>query len=155
MARVRWNNIAVEEEHMKTAYVLGMLVLSFSCWCITAYAEDNLEPGAIAAAETWLRHVDAGEYAGSWREASAYFQGAITEKTWVESLNGVRTPLGKRLSRQFKQGHRIKVMPGAPDGDYVVMQFDTRFEQKQAAVETVTFLKEKNGTWKAAGYHIK
>jgi hypothetical protein len=46
-------------------------------------------------------------------------------------------------------------MPGAPDGDYVVMQFDTRFEHKQAAVETVTFLQEKQGGWKAAGYYIK
>jgi hypothetical protein len=35
------------------------------------------------------------------------------------------------------------------------MQFDTRFEHKQAAVETVTFLQEKQGEWKAAGYYIK
>jgi hypothetical protein len=46
-------------------------------------------------------------------------------------------------------------MPGAPDGDYVVMQFDTRFANKQAAVETVTFMQEKHGTWKAVGYYIK
>src|SRR5436309_782164 len=35
------------------------------------------------------------------------------------------------------------------------MQFDTRFEHKQAAMETVTFLQAKDGTWKAAGYDIK
>ena len=110
---------------------------------------------ATAAAETWLSHVDAGEYAGSWREASAYFQGAITEQAWVALLNGARTPLGTVLSRQLKQAQHTKTVPGAPDGDYVVMQFDTRFEQKQAAVETVTFLQEKQGEWKAAGYYMK
>jgi hypothetical protein len=45
-------------------------------------------------------------------------------------------------------------MPGAPDGDYVVMQFDTRLANKHAAVETVTFLQEKQDAWKAAGYYI-
>jgi hypothetical protein len=35
------------------------------------------------------------------------------------------------------------------------MQFDTSFENKKSAVETVTFMREKDGTWKAAGYYIK
>jgi hypothetical protein len=46
-------------------------------------------------------------------------------------------------------------VPGAPDGNYVVMQFATRFENKQAATETVTVLQEQDGTWEAAGYYIK
>jgi len=37
----------------------------------------------------------------------------------------------------------------------VVMQFDTSFINKKDAVETVTFMQEKNGKWKAAGYYIK
>jgi serine/threonine-protein kinase len=102
-----------------------------------------------------LVHVDGGDYAGSWREASAYVQGAITEQAWVASLDRVRTPLGQRLSRQLKQVQHTQSVPGAPDGDYVVMQFDTRFANKHAAVETVTFMQEKQGEWKAAGYYIK
>ena len=140
---------------MKTACALSVLVLSLSIWGNAVHAEDSLEKAATAAAETWLSHVDAGEYAGSWREASAYFQGAITEQAWVASLTRVRTPMGPLLSRQLKQVQHTQSIPGAPDGDYVVMQFDTRFEHKQAAVETVTFLQEKKGEWKAAGYYIK
>jgi len=37
----------------------------------------------------------------------------------------------------------------------VVMQFDTSFSNKKSAVETVTFVQEKDGKWKAAGYYIK
>ena len=155
MARVRWKHIAVEEGPMKTACALGVLVLSLSCCDIAVHAEDIFEKGATAAAETWLGHVDAGDYARSWREASAYVQGAITEQAWVASLHRVRTPMGQLLSRQLTQVQHTQSMPGAPDGDYVVMQFDTRFEHKQAAVETVTFLQEKKGEWKAAGYYIK
>ena len=140
---------------MKTACILGVLALSLSCCGMAVHAEDNFEKGASAAAETWLGQVDAGDYAGSWREASTYVQGAITEQAWVASLTRVRPPLGQRLSRQLKQVQHTQSVPGAPDGDYVVMQFDTRFEHKQAAVETVTFMQEKHGTWKAAGYYIK
>ena len=140
---------------MKTACMLGVLVLSLSLCGMAVHAEDTFAQGATAAAETWLGHVDAGDYAGSWREASAYVQGAITEHAWVASLTRVRTPLGQRLSRQLKQVQHTTSMPGAPDGDYVVMQFDTRFTNQQAAVETVTFRQEKPGRWKAAGYYIK
>ena len=140
---------------MKTACALSVLVLSLSIWGNAVHAQDTSEKSATAAAETWLSHVDTGDYARSWREASAYFQGAITEQAWVALLNGVRTPLGQLLSRQLTQVQHTTSMQGAPDGDYVVMQFDTRFEHKQAAVETVTFLQEKKGEWKAAGYYIK
>ena len=88
---------------MKTSCILGVLVLSLSCCGIAAHAEDTFAQGATAAAETWLRHIDAGDYAGSWREASAYVQRAITEQAWVASLTRVRTPLGPLLSRQLKQ----------------------------------------------------
>jgi hypothetical protein len=152
---MRWKTIAMEEGPMKTPCMLGVLVLSLFVGGIAVHAEDTFAKGATAAAETWLGHVDAGDYAGSWREASAYVQGAITEQAWVASLTRVRTPLGPRLSRQLKQVQHTQSMPGAPDGDYVVMQFDTRFEHKQEAVETVTFLQEKQGEWKAAGYYIK
>ena len=140
---------------MKITCALGVLVLSLALCCLAVHAEDTFAQGATAAAETWLGHVDAGDYAGSWREASAYVQGAITEQAWVASLTRVRTPLGKLLSRQLKQVQHTTSVPGAPDGDYVVMQFDTRFEHKQAAVETVTFLQEKQVEWKAAGYYLK
>ena len=140
---------------MKTACMLGVLVLSLAFWGSAVHAEDTFAQGATAAAETWLGHVDAGDYAGSWHEASAYVQGAITEQAWVASLTRVRTPMGPLLSRQLKQVQHTQSMPGAPDGDYVVMQFDTHFEHKQAAVETVTFMQEKKGEWKAAGYYIK
>lgn len=140
---------------MNTACMLGVLVLILLLCGIAAHAEDTFAQGATAAAETWLGHVDAGDDAGSWREASSYAQGAIPEQAWVASLTRVLTPMGPLLTRQLKQGQHTTSMPDAPEGDYVVMPFDTRFEPKQAAVETVTFRQEKQGEWKAAGYDIK
>ena len=37
----------------------------------------------------------------------------------------------------------------------MIIQYDTTFEHKKAAVETVTPMQEENGTWKVTGYFIK
>jgi hypothetical protein len=45
-------------------------------------------------------------------------------------------------------------LPGAPDGEYVVMQFNTSYTQKKSAVETVTMVLDKDGKWHVAGFFI-
>ncbi len=140
---------------MKAVQGLGVLVLSVSLLCHYVHAEDSLEKSAQLAVEKWLSHVDAGQYAASWQEASSYLQGSVTESGWAMTVQGVRKPLGTVLSRHLKSAQHTTSAPGAPDGHYVIMQFDTCFEHKQVAVETVTFMQEQDGTWKAAGYYIK
>ena len=44
---------------------------------------------------------------------------------------------------------------GRPDGEYVVILYDTSFENKKSAVETVTQMIDKDGNWHVAGYYIK
>ena len=112
-------------------------------------------PKTAAAAQSWLAQIDSGNYAKSWKEASAYFRGALTEKAWTDALIGTRKPLVKLVSRKLTKAQNAQSLPGAPDGNYVVMQFDTSFINKKDAVETVTFMQEKDGKWKAAGYYIK
>jgi len=119
------------------------------------FAGEAPEKPIVAAAQMWLHEIDSGNYATSWQQASAYFQGAITEKSWTNALNGVRRPLGNLLSRKVAKTTSAKSLPGAPDGNYLVMQFATSFANKKSAVETVTFMREKDGNWRAAGYYIK
>jgi len=119
------------------------------------FAGEAPEKPIVAAAQMWLHEIDSGNYATSWQQASAYFQGAITEKNWTDALNGARRPLGNLISRKVTKTTSAKSLPGAPDGNYLVMQFATSFANKKSAVETVTFMREKDGNWRAAGYYIK
>jgi hypothetical protein len=45
-------------------------------------------------------------------------------------------------------------LPRAPEGDYVVLRFQTSFQAKSEAIETLTVMLE-DGQWKAVGYYIK
>jgi hypothetical protein len=66
-----------------------------------------------------------------------------------------RKPLGKTLSRKITSAKYTTTLPGAPDGEYVVIQYQTSFKNKLSAVETVTPMLDKNGDWRVSGYYIK
>lgn len=113
------------------------------------------EDQAVKAAETWLGLVDQGEYEDSWMNAAALFRAAVTAEQWEQALNAARKPLGELKSRKFKSAEFMTSLPGAPDGEYVVIQFDTSFANKKEAVETVTPMKDAVGVWRVSGYYIK
>ena len=110
---------------------------------------------ASAAAGHWLALLDSAGYGESWAQAATIFKHAVTEADWVKAMYAIRAPLGAVKSRQLKSTQFTKTLPGAPDGDYVVVQFETRFENKAAAIETVVPLLEKDGAWRVSGYFIK
>jgi hypothetical protein len=113
------------------------------------------EDDARVAAEQWLALVDAGRYGDSWKEAAALFKGAIDAAGWEAAAKGVRAPLGAMKTRAIKSAQAANSLPGAPDGEYVVLQFESSFEHKAQAVETVTPMKDPDGAWRVSGYFIK
>ena len=66
-----------------------------------------------------------------------------------------RGPLGKVLRRQLKSNQYTTSLPGAPDAQYVVIQFNTSFENKKAAIETITPMRDEDGLWWVSGYDIR
>jgi len=146
-----------KERIMKLAS--AFLVVLFACfaWTQTATSQSSTKPEDLAqtSAQSWLALTDAGKYAESWQEGSALFKSAVTQSQWVSAVTSARTPLGKVLSRKLKSATYTKTLPGAPDGEYVVIQYDTSFENKKEAVETVTPMLDKDGKWRVSGYFIK
>lgn len=65
------------------------------------------------------------------------------------------TDAGDLVSRKVKSARYAESFRGAPDGEYVVVQYETRFKNKKIAMETVTPLLEKDGSWKVSGYYIR
>ena len=118
-------------------------------------ARSDREKAAIASAEKWLRIVDEGKYSESWEESSEYFKQAVTQDQWEQAVQAVREPLGKLISRKVKSAIYRTSLPGAPDGQYVVIQFSTSFENKKSGIETVTPRMDRDGMWRVSGYYIK
>jgi Protein of unknown function (DUF4019) len=117
--------------------------------------EPDFDAKAEEAARTWLARADAGDAAGTWAAAASLFRRAVPQDQWARSLNAARSPLGSVVSRTLQHARSTSELPGAPDGDYVIFQFETRFEHKRGAVETVTPMKDEDGTWRVSGYFIR
>jgi hypothetical protein len=128
---------------------LLVFVFGSNAWAATAQED------AVKAAESWLLLVDAGEYAKSWTEAAALFKNAVTKTQWNQSLEATRKPLGALLSRKVTSSQYATTLPGAPDGEYVVIQFKSSFANKKTAIETITPMKDPDGKWRVSGYFIK
>jgi hypothetical protein len=110
---------------------------------------------AVTSAKIWLALVDDGQYAKSWSEAAPFFKERVQEEEWVRTVGLVRGPFGAVKSRELIGARHTKSLPGAPDGEYVVIQFKTSFENKAEAIETVTPMKTPDGEWKVSGYYVK
>ena len=130
--------------------VVGLILVA-----VTGMAsESEKKKIAVTVAEKWLGLVDEGKYVESWKKAAEYFRNAVKQEQWEESMLAVRKPLGKLVSRKVKSTSYKTSLPGAPDGEYVVIQFETSFTNKKKTIETVTPMMDKDGKWQVSGYFI-
>lgn len=132
---------------------IGLLVL-LGTWTQGFAAEDPVA-AAESAAQTWLVLIDTGDYSHSWSTAAKPFRDSMSESQWTSRISAVRVPLGGVKSRKILSARFERTLPGAPDGEYVVIQFSTTFEHKAAATETVTPMKDADGRWHVSGYYIR
>ncbi len=119
------------------------------------FAQGNATSQAQKAAESWLALVDQHSYADSWEQAASIFRGAVSKQQWQKAVGSVRDPMGKVVSRKLKSAQFTTTLPGAPDGKYVVIQYETSFENKKSAVETITPMLDKDGQWRVSGYFVR
>jgi len=110
---------------------------------------------AIKAADAWLKIIDNGQYDDSWKEASTFFKDHVSEDQWTQQVGPARKSLGAVVMRKLNTARYRTTMPGAPDGQYVVIQYLTSFEHKKSAVETVTPMMDSDGQWRVSGYFIR
>ena len=109
---------------------------------------------AKRVALTWPALVDAMQYEASWNEAASLFKAQVGTSDRVRAVAAARSPFGDLIARRLISATYATSLPGAPDGEYVVLQFQTAFENKAQAVETVTPMLDE-GHWKVSGYYIR
>jgi len=139
---------------MKMIRLLLLSVIVALCGC-TEQKMSEPKQAAVEAAEQWLKLMDMGEYCMSWEESASFFRGVVSKDQWDHTAAAVRKPLGDLVSREVKSTKYMTEVPGAPDGEYVVIQFNTSYQNKKTAVETVTPMKDTDGVWRVSGFFIK
>jgi len=140
---------------MKKIFLSLLLAAVVVCTGAESADKSKAEQAALEAAKKWLALVDAGKYPESWEQAAQLFKGAVTKGKWIKAVETARKSFGKNISRKLKSKRYYAKLPGAPDGKYVVIQFQASFANKKSAIETITPMLDKDGKWRVSGYYIK
>lgn len=112
-------------------------------------------PASLSRAQYFLAAVDQGNWQESWDRAGAYFQSQVSADQWAAQGRPVRQPLGAVTSRELSNVNRAATLPGAPEGEYEVLQFTTKFAAvEKPAIETVVMLMGDDG-WEVVGYFVR
>ena len=139
---------------LRTTTLIGVLALLLGGGA-ASLAQDEAKAEARSSAEAWLALLDEQQYAETWRRAGGMLKGAVNQDEWAKKLSVTLGPLGKVKSRSVRSTEYSTTLPGAPDGEYVVVIFDSVFKNKQTAVETVPLVTEDAGAWRVSGYWIR
>ena len=132
-------------------YFLAVLLFVFP---LLGSAAEGKEEEARRAALEWLALVDTMQYEASWKRAASLFRAQVSTSGWSKAVSAARSPLGEFVARDLISATYATSLPGAPSGEYVVLQFQTRFENKARAVETVTPMLD-DGQWRVSGYYVR
>ena len=140
---------------MKRTVIRLAAVLVAACLALPAAGAEAPEKAAKPGAEQWLALVDADNYAESWKQAASIFKEQLTVEQWESAVKSVHSQTGKLVSRKFRTAEFTDSLRDAPPGDYVILKYDTVFENLKTATEIVVPTKEKDGSWRVSGYFVK
>ncbi len=135
--------------YQKTILCLVLMMLP-----LMSQASEAKQREARQVAMKWLALIDRKQYQASWEQAATLFKQQVKATAWSQQLAAVREPLGTVTSRIMIDATYTTSLPGAPDGEYVVLQFKTVFTNKKESVETITPMLDGN-RWRVAGYYIR
>jgi hypothetical protein len=121
--------------------------------CAQEPEEVDVRP-ASRAADAWLELVDTGRYGASWETAAASFKDAIERVKWEVMVDGVRGKLGVVVKRKLRTARHTRNLPNSPEGEYVVIENVTHFENRPLSTETLSLMRQKDGSWRVSGYFI-
>jgi hypothetical protein len=132
---------------------------------VAGVSAETPEDAAQAATESWLRLVDAGDYAGSWSHAARALKAVVAQADWQEAAEAIRAPLGPLASRKIKSREFTEKAPATRTvggrvytwgpGRYVVLQYDAAFGSRPSAVELAIATVDPDGVWRVAAYSVR
>ena len=112
------------------------------------------EEAAQRQALGFLGYLDHGRYADSYAYTGMLIRATNDRDSFALQIKKARAGTGALQSRSLIDASYATSVPGAPEGQYVLLHYDASFANRPEAVETLTLAFAK-GYWRVSGYYIK
>lgn len=116
------------------------------------HAADEL--AAERQALGFLGYLDQGRYPDSYAYTGMLLRTQADQQKFGAQIEKARAGTGALQARELIDATYDTTVPGAPEGQYVILHYHTNFANRQDAVETLTLALAK-GYWRVDGYYIK
>ncbi|MDR2191315.1 MAG: DUF4019 domain-containing protein [Endomicrobium sp.] len=138
------------------AVIFASAVLMSACCGEKRRLPKDIDAKAIDKTVTaWLSKMDKGYFQQCYDETAQTLKTTLDKKQWLDNMAAYRKPLGEAEKRKEINMFYENQLQNAKEGDYVIAQYAAVFQQKIAVVESVTLVKEQDGSWKVFGYSLK
>ncbi|MGC2398533.1 MAG: DUF4019 domain-containing protein [Acidobacteriaceae bacterium] len=117
-----------------------------------AHAAD--EQAAERQALGFLGYLDNGRFADSYAYTGMLIRSSLDQQTFASKVENARAGVGALQGRDLIDASYTTSVPGAPEGQYVILHYHASFANRPDAVETITLALAK-GYWRVSGYYIK
>src|SRR5665213_556235 len=138
------------------AGALSLTIVASVC-SVSAVGYNAYDPKAavVESMQAWLKEIDGGRYEQSWDDSSTYFRRNVSSALWLQGMNRDRASYGKCNYRHLVSVQFIKnpALGFKYNGVLANAQFESSYANMKYTVDTVTFILEADGTWKALGYY--
>lgn len=118
-----------------TKMVLFMLLLL--TLTTPAKAEMLAHEALEEKATNYLKLLDQGLYEKAWFDMSEIFHGLNIPQLWEKRQATIRTAYGAMYSRRLHHISYRQTYNLSPDGQYVIVQFKSSFQNKLDIIETI------------------
>ncbi len=134
----------------KAFFLLPALLLGLH---LTVFAEIP-SSAALTKAERFVGILDSRNYDRAYLQTSDLLKLRTPQTEWIRQQEIAFQLLGDVRERQLSTVKARAVYPGLPDGNYLIVCFETRTAHKVKAIEVV-LLKEEETDWQVCNYSIR
>ena len=140
--------------------LLGAVILAAACRSAPVGPPPTPAPAeapvqaAERATQCWLALLDHAQYESSWDSAATSMQRAVTRAGWRSTVQQARIAYEPFGARRLVSAQYATSLPGAPTGEYVVLQYATQTAGGRTVIETVVPMLEA-GRWRVSGYFVR
>ncbi|AMV72325.1 hypothetical protein DBW_1973 [Desulfuromonas sp. DDH964] len=137
---------------MKTTVLILSFSLLLGAWLPPGAAIASDEAAALQSATAFLALLDQGDIAAAFDATSTYHRSSQQRERWVASIGTQRSFYGPLVNRVASKTVFKDSYPKNPDGDYVVIVFQSSFTHKRQTTEIVAVTADANGQWRVSDY---
>ena len=141
---------------MRKGMLMTLAAMAFAAAPVAAQTDATAaEAEARAIAGPWLESLDQGEYVQSWQVAAPAFQEGVPVEAWAERMRLTREQIGPLVGRTFAEARYSAEVPNAPPGEYVFVEYLSKFQNAPPTVESVVLRKAEYDGWQVAAMAIR